>query len=222
MGDHVGSATREEADAPEPGSRVSEILSVGARIFAEKGFDKTSMRDIAVASGVSKALLYHHFENKDQLYAEIAYSSTDHLNKFVLDRVPATGTAAEKIRAFMIAMADFFEQHRLAWIAASTAFWSDPDRHRLATRLRRRKELEGLLRQLLQDGIDSGEFNSIDPAMTGRLILSGINWMHRWYNPERELSPAQIVDSYFETLFAGLQRRNAETCIKTPVAVAGH
>lgn len=107
----------------------------------------------------------------------------------------------------MRATAEFFEQHRWAWIAASTAFWNDPNRHRLVERVRRRKAFEHLLRALLQEGIDRGEFEQFDVAMTGRLILSSINWMHRWYNPEKELHPRGIVDAYYHILMKGLLRR---------------
>ena len=208
MGDMDESYYEESATRAPPSARVREILQVGARIFAEKGFDGTSMRDISQACGISKALLYHHFESKNNLYAQIAFNSSQHLNEFVEQRIPDDGSAAEKIHAFMIAMAMFFEQHRWAWIAASAAFWNDPDRHRLEMRIRRRKALEGRLRTLIQQGIDNGEFNQTDPAMTGRLILSAINWMHRWYNPAGNLTPPEIASTYFETIMQGLARRS--------------
>ncbi|MCB1424406.1 MAG: TetR/AcrR family transcriptional regulator [Zhengella sp.] len=187
--------------------RVRDILRTGARIFAQKGFERTSMRDISEACGISKALLYHHFESKDNLYALIAHNSAQHLYEFVYQRVPEEGTAGDKIRAFMVAMATFFDEYRWAWVASSAAFWSDPDRSRMETRIRQRKQLEGRLRDLIREGVESGEFNDVDPAMTGRLILSGINWMHRWYNPEGPMRPAEIVSAYFDTIYNGLARR---------------
>lgn len=207
MTDDPTSMVKQPDDTPAYSPRVLEILEVGARIFAEKGFDAATMRDVSEASGVSKALLYHHFESKDQFFSQIASRSARRLNDFVIERIPEDGPAAEKIRAFMIAMAEFFEQYRWAWMAASTAFWNDPDRHRQAERMKRRAQLEHTLRSLIQEGVDNGEFNEIDPAMTGRFILSGINWMHRWYNPNKDLSAAQIVDEYFGILFQGMAKR---------------
>ncbi|WP_109467202.1 TetR/AcrR family transcriptional regulator [Albibacillus kandeliae] len=192
---------------PDVSPRVRELLEVGARVFAEKGYDAATMRDVSDASGVSKALLYHHFESKDNFYAQIAFNSSKDLYDFVKENVPEEATASEKVRAFMIAMATFFHEHRWAWIAASTAFWNDPDRHRLEARLKRRKELEHHLRDLIREGVESGEFNDLDPAMTGRLILSSVNWMHRWYNPEKAMTPPQIVDAYFGIILNGLARR---------------
>ena len=203
MTDQVASGT-----APEDDGAVSEkvqfILDTGTTLFAQKGYDATSMRDIATAAGVSKALLYHHFASKEDIYARIAFSATRNLNDFVRARIPEDGPAAEKLRAFMCAAAEFFSEHRSAWVAASNAFWSDPDRHRMERRLARRREFEQMLRDIIREGVASGEFNPVDPAMTGRLVLSGINWMHRWHDPDKALTPEQIVTEYASILLGGV------------------
>jgi len=53
-----------------------QILTHSARLFATKGYDRPSMRDIAEACGISKSLLFHHFTDKDEIYARIALGST--------------------------------------------------------------------------------------------------------------------------------------------------
>lgn len=196
-----------KTDAPVVTERVQEILDIGARIFAEKGYDGTSMRDIAVAAGVSKALLYHHFSSKDDIYARISFNSTRNLYDYVEAQIPAEGSAADKVRAFMIAAATFFAENRSAWIAASTAFWTDPDRHRMERRIARRRAFEQRLRGLIREGVESGEFREIDPAAAGRLILSGINWMHRWYDPKGAMSAEEIVNQYADIVVHGLACR---------------
>ncbi|OWU84517.1 transcriptional regulator [Oceanicola sp. 22II-s10i] len=195
------------ADEPAYSPRVIEILEAGARVFAEKGYDAATMRDVSIASGVSKALLYHHFESKEQFFSQIASRSAKRLNDYVFERIPEDGTASEKVRAFMIATADFFQTYRWAWVASTTAFWNDPERHLQTERMERRAQFEHKLRDLIREGVESGEFNDLDPAITGRLILSSINWMHRWFNPERELTAAQIVEEYYGILLKGLAKR---------------
>jgi len=190
-----------------PGGRIQELLSVGLKLFAEKGFEATTMRDIAKAAGVSKALLYHHFASKDEIYARIYSSATRDLNAHVFAKIPETGSSADKVRAFMIAAASFFAENRSAWIAASNAFWSDPDRERLESRIERRQQFEIFLRDLIREGVEAGEFGDIDPAVAGRLVLSGINWMHRWFDPEKGLSAEEIAGQYADILMGGLVRR---------------
>lgn len=199
-------ATSDAREFDDASDRVRELLEISAQLFAERGYEATSMRDISSAAKVSKALLYHHFANKDDIYARIALSSTKHLNDFVDERIPAEGTASEKIRAFMIATAHFFSQHRAAWIAASNAFWIDRNRQRLDNRMVRRRQFEQRLRELIREGIESGEFRDIDPADAGRLILSSINWMHRWFDPEKTLTAEEIANRYADLILNGMKK----------------
>ncbi|QOZ46982.1 TetR/AcrR family transcriptional regulator [Bradyrhizobium sp. CCBAU 53340] len=192
------------ANQAEASDRVLQILAEAGRLFASKGFEGTSMRDIAVACGISKSLLYHHFSNKDEIYARVAVGSTLELYLFVRDRIP-DGPPAQKIRAFMVATAEYFRRYRWAWIASTTAFWNDPDRHRHKERLTRRDRFENFLRGLIQEAIDAGEIRKVDVPMTGRLILSSLNWMHRWYNPNKSATPEQIADIFFDMIFNGLR-----------------
>ncbi|MDQ8730752.1 TetR/AcrR family transcriptional regulator [Bradyrhizobium sp. LHD-71] len=194
-------------DAPakaDESERVVQILSEAAQIFARKGYEGASMRDIAEACDISKSLLYHHFKSKEEIYSRVAVGATQELYVFVFERVPADKSPSEKIRAFMVATAEYFRRHRWAWIASTTAFWNDPARHRQKERLIRRDRYEKYLRSLIQEAIDAGEVRDMDVAMAGRLILSSLNWMHRWYNPAKSLKPEQIADLYFDMVFNGL------------------
>lgn len=192
------------ANQAEASDRVLQILAEAGRLFASKGFEGTSMRDIALACGISKSLLYHHFSNKDEIYARVAVGSTLELYLFVRDRIP-DGLPSQKIRAFMVATAEYFRRYRWAWIASTTAFWNDPDRTRHKERLTRRDRFENFLRGLIQEAIDAGEIRKVDVPMTGRLILSSLNWMHRWYNPNKSATPEQIADIFFDMIFNGLR-----------------
>lgn len=192
------------ANQAEASDRVLQILAEAGRLFASKGFEGTSMRDIALACGISKSLLYHHFSNKDEIYARVAVGSTLELYLFVRDRIP-DGPPSQKIRAFMVATAEYFRRYRWAWIASTTAFWNDPDRQRHKERLTRRDRFENFLRGLIQEAIDAGEIRKVDVPMTGRLILSSLNWMHRWYNPNKSATPEQIAAIFFDMIFNGLR-----------------
>ncbi len=196
-------AASETSDSSE---RMLQILTESARLFAAKGYDGTSMRDIAEACGISKSLLYHHFTDKDEIYARIALGSTQRHYEFVLDRLPENGTPIERVRAFMTATGDYFQRYRANWIASTAAFWSDPELRRHKERMMWRDRYEGLIRQLIQDAIDAGDFRPVDVPMAGRLVLSSLNWMHRWYKPDKDMTPAQIADSYFDLIFNGLKK----------------
>ncbi len=192
-------------DQTEPSERILQILTESARLFATAGYDGTSMRDIANACGISKSLLYHHFADKDEIFARIALGSTRELCEFVSARIPEDQTPSLRVRAFMIATAEYFQRYRWAWLASTSSFWNDPQARRQKERMMWRDRYEGLLRTLLAEAVEAGEMRAIDVPTTGRLILSALNWMHRWYKPEMQLSATQIVDTYFDIMFNGLK-----------------
>jgi AcrR family transcriptional regulator len=189
---------------PALSDRVVYILTQAAAMFAERGYERTSMRDLADQCGISKSLLYHHFSDKEALYARIALGFTREMHEFVAGRIPADVSVSEKVRHFMIASAEFFERHRLVWIASTAAFWSDPDLRRQGERIVWRDHYEGLLRTLLAEGVARGELRAMDVPIAGRLILSALNWMHRWYKPGEGLDAAQIAEMYHGMVFGGL------------------
>jgi AcrR family transcriptional regulator len=191
-------------NAPGMSERVLHILVEAAALFAERGYERTSMRDLAERCGISKSLLYHHFADKEALYARIALGFTREMHDFVAAHIPADAPAVEKIRQFMLASAAFFERNRLVWIASTAAFWSDPDLRRQSERIQWRDQYEALLRALLAEGVARGELREMDVPVAGRLILSALNWMHRWYQPDQRLDAGQIADMYHGMIFGGL------------------
>jgi TetR/AcrR family transcriptional regulator, cholesterol catabolism regulator len=192
-------------EAGDSAERVLQILSESARLFATNGYDGTSMRDIAEACGISKSLLYHHFTDKDEIFARIALGSTRELYQFVFDRLPEGATPTERLRAFMVATGEYFQRYRWAWLASTSAFWSDPEQRRQKERMMWRDRYEGLVRTLIQQAIDAGEFRPLDVPLAGRLVLSALNWMHRWYKPDKGMPAPQIADAYFDMIFRGMR-----------------
>lgn len=187
--------------------RVLHILTEAAALFAERGYERTSMRDLAERCGVSKSLLYHHFANKEEIYARIALGFMRELQEFVVARIPAEGTARDRVAAFMAASGIFFERYRLVWMVSANEFWTDPLLRHSSERLGRRHEFEGLLRSLLEAGVHSGELTASDVPLAGRLVLSALNWLPRWYDPGGRLDAVTILADYHRMIFDGLSAR---------------
>ena len=68
-----------------------------------------------------------------------------------------------------------------------------------------RDRYEGLIRTLIQEAIDAGEIRPVDVPLAGRLVLSALNWMHRWYKPEKGLAAPEIAEAYFDMILNGLK-----------------
>jgi AcrR family transcriptional regulator len=185
-------------------SRSGRIIEIAAELFAERGYDGTSMRDIAIAAGISKSLLYHHFSDKYEIFSKASESEGSGLNEQVREALVDAANAKVKLLTFMKITARYFEENRLSWMASSQEFWSSGENH-LSLKMRvRRDAFERMLRAILDEGVASGEFRIQDTRMAGRLILSSLNWMQRWYKPGGTKSAQDIAEEYFSLILNGI------------------
>src|SRR5690349_12244108 len=92
------------------------ILASAARLFGERGFEQTSLMDVARAVGVSKAAVYHYFQSKQVLYDEIVIGLLEGLADHVAERVRAEPDPAQRLKTFMLAHADYFDQNYTAFV----------------------------------------------------------------------------------------------------------
>lgn len=201
------------AEAPAPGAspggdaREAQLMGIACRLFARKGYDATSLRDIAEEARITKAALYYYFPNKDALYERVVIESMQALvtaARAAVDRAP---TPTEKLRSFMRASAKRLEEHRDAWLAGSNAFWQASNTGQRGQALLLRDEYEQLLRSCIAAGVAAGELRPVDPAMAGRLILSCLSHLPRWHRLGGTLSSFDVVDQYMDMLLLGLVSR---------------
>jgi AcrR family transcriptional regulator len=97
------------------------VLDAAVAIFAERGFHDASMDEIAERAGVSKPILYTHFESKDGLYEAILRRSRQLLTDRVRGAVQAAGTPEERVWSGIVAFLDVVAEHRDWWIVAQHA-----------------------------------------------------------------------------------------------------
>lgn len=197
-------ATTREADRP------LQLLDIARRLFAQKGYAGTSLRDIASEAGITKAALYHHFPNKEALYDKVVLDGLRALFAYVEQAVAAADGATPKIRAFMRASAENFQSERNQWIASSTTFWSGGSAGHRPAAVQIRDGYEGLLRRCIAEGIASGELRAdLDPGLTGKLLLSVLNQLQRWHKAEGRLTAPQIIDQFVDMILQGIAEPQA-------------
>jgi len=185
-------------------SRQGQLLAIARRIFAQRGFNGTSLRDIAEEAKITKAALYYYFPNKEALYEQVVIESMQSLLDLVSAQVERAGSPTARVRAYLSASADFMDHKRDQWMAGSNAF---RDGSQLASRgvaLHQRDAYEKLLRRCIVDGIAAGEFRAVDPAIAGRLLLSALNHLPRWHSPGGSLSARQVMDQYIDIILVGI------------------
>lgn len=179
------------------------ILDAAADLFARCGYENSSIADLAAALGVSKAAIYHYYPTKRAIYDAIILDVLAGLTASVSEAVSDATSAPERLRAFMIAHARYFESHHPQFVTMLIGYSGmDGGDRKDASRLR--DEYEQLLRTVIAEGMGQGEFRSLDVAAAGRAVLSMLNWMARWYRPGGSQSAEAIAATYFDLLIGGM------------------
>jgi len=194
------------APAESNQTRSEQILDIACRLFGEKGFDRTSLRDISDAAGITKAALYYHFPDKDSLHQKVVIDSLRALITFVRLRLSEVSDPLERVKTYFYATTEFYQNNASAWTAGSNSFWSSSEDRRAAA-VALRDELEGILRDAIRDAIKAGSMRPIDPALAGRFLLGSMNHVMRWHSPNGPLSMRDINEQYLDFALNGMTPR---------------
>jgi AcrR family transcriptional regulator len=179
------------------------ILRAAARLFRERGFADTGMRDIAAAADLSAANLYHYFDGKNDLLFYCQDRALDRMLAAIAAARRASRSAAERLRVVFTAHL----QTLLDEIEGATAHLqvdSLPPAMRNAI-VKKRDRYEHALRRIIADGIDSGELADINPALVARAMLGAMNWTVTWFRPEGPDSAAAVGDVISRYLVRGVE-----------------
>ena len=176
-------------------------------LFGKKGFDGSSINEVAATVGMSKAAVFHYFPTKRDIYDAIIVRTLEGLNERVGEAIASKSTGLDRLKCFMHAHAAYFEENFWSFVTMLIGYGGMATPTLKDEALHLRDAHEARLRQILVEGMASGELRDLDPAETGRAILSMLNWMARWFTPGGGQSATQVADNYFLMIVGGLERR---------------
>jgi len=173
--------------------KKKEILQVAASIFAEKGYEKTTMEDVASQLLMTKGSMYYYFSNKEEMLFEsqmlILEPSIEKISNIKASSLPPV----EKIT-------QLFEEFVLFEISEKTAFslagkleqiYSEEHFQKI---VQKRDEYNQIFDSLLQEGIENNEFFNINVKMARMLLLGALNSIQSWYKPSGKMTPKEIAE----------------------------
>jgi AcrR family transcriptional regulator len=190
---------------PTIDSARTTILTHATRLFAEHGFEQTTLQEVGSSVGLSKAAVYHYFESKQDMYDEIVVGLLDGLLSHVKKALRGASRDDDPIAVFMKAHAAYFEDNLEGFVTLFHGVGGLQAQQRSARQIKIRDRYEKLLRELLAQAAASGRLKIDDVALTAKGILSMLNWMSRWYKPGGARSAVQIAEQYYKILYNGLR-----------------
>src|SRR5215475_5125094 len=194
-------------------NRLDKIYFVSAKIFCEKGYDASSMSDIADAVGITKAGIYHHVKSKQDLLFAIMNFAMDRLEVRVITPAQAIADAEQRLRAIL-------RNHALLIIEGSAPEGYSPltvlndemagltPAHRRKVQQRKRVYLD-LMRDTLRQLKDEGKLKDVDATVAAFSLFGMLLWLSRWYRPDGRLTGEEVANEIEKIALGGLLRPQA-------------
>jgi AcrR family transcriptional regulator len=184
-----------------------EILKSAAAAFRKLGYHGATVEQIASALRMKKGNLYYYFRNKEEILFACHQYSLDRLLALLDDVQQSELSPDEKLRRLIVTFVHTIldELHGTALFLQLEALTPA----HLKTVIVRRDQFDRGMRRVIQEGIVSGSFGSVDPKLLSFAILGAVNWIPRWFNPEGPASSEQIGQIFADYLIGGLRDRRS-------------
>jgi AcrR family transcriptional regulator len=206
----TGRRPRSNGREPREGTlndkRWSEILRGAAEVFSEKGYEATTIEDIASRVGLLKGSLYYYMNNKaDLLFQIITRALSQHLRALQEDPGITDGNAASRLSHFIDRFMTELECGEFASLGAVDIDLRFLGAERLAVIGEARHQIYLLLKRILTLGIAEGAFDpKTDASFAANSILFLVNTTQKWHRPRGAHSMQEVADWYKRFILAGL------------------
>jgi AcrR family transcriptional regulator len=186
-------------------TRRAEICRTAAQIFRDRGYDATSVSDVARALGITKAGLYYYFESKEALLLEITNFGLDRVRAEVIDHVRGIRDPEERLRQLLLRHARIATDGHGAVAQLTDEIRSLPPAMRKKVEQRMRVYLD-LVRTTLVELRNSGRLGDVDPTVATFSIVGMILWLPRWFRQNGRLTQEQAAREIAKLALRGVVR----------------
>lgn len=186
---------------------LDAILDVAVRVFRERGYDGSSLDDVARAAGITKASIYYHVRGKEELLARGVGRALDALFAVLDERPAKTGRAAARLRYIVhrtieTTIDQLPEVALLLRVRGNTAV-----ERRI---MERRRVFDHLIARVMRNAQRQGDFRSdVEARLATRLLFGMLNSITEWYRPGGGLDAPEIAEAIFQVAFEGMKQRPA-------------
>jgi AcrR family transcriptional regulator len=203
--------TRPAADAADRSvASRDKVYEIAAEVFHSKGYDKTSMSDIASAVGLTKAGLYHHVSSKEQLLSTVLDYGMDMTEAYVVKPLESVTDPILRLKTMIeLHLRLILEGRKLAvtGLLHECQGLSAAAQKRIN---RRKKKYVHLVSDIIREVLEKkgGErkngagprLDPVDPKVAALALLGMLNWTYQWYKPTGAVKPDEVIRE-FQSLF---------------------
>lgn len=187
-------------------SRLSrdDVIQAAGRLFANRGYHATSMRDLGNELGILGGSVYAHVASKEELLVEVVQRAGRLFGESAEQAMVSSEHPREQLRALIRGHIGVVLAHReesQTFLNETTAL-SESNRHAI---VRERDTYEARFRSVITNGIADGTFRpDLDANLAASFVLSILNAIERWYQPDGRVDPSSLSDELHMFAISGI------------------
>jgi len=187
-----------------------EILRAAETIFSERGYQATTLDELAAAARISRATFYSYFPSKEELlrrmYRQVISTTQASIERIAREDLPAP----ERLRRIVRFLVSYLAAHKPLMQVFFSELLSLPSTMSRSVAQANRAFCE-VIERVVEEGVRTGVFIPLHPKRFTYMLLGACNWMHRWYRPGGEWTPDMIAEEIIRILESGCLKQQTET-----------
>jgi len=194
------------------------MLEAARRLFWEKGYNATSMREIAIVYGCRPANIYNFFSDKEEILFEVLREEMERIIHPIKHLEEEDGVSPiEQLRLIIEShLKVTLSYRRSSGLLFDVALDSlSPDKRK--TIIDFRDTYDRIIRKVIRRGIDTGVLPGVDVRLAGFMIASMITRTRIWFHPKKGVSVGELADFIFKFAFNGLRGQGPKVFKKNPL-----
>jgi AcrR family transcriptional regulator len=186
-------------------TRKEVIIAEAAKLFREKGFSATSMRDLAEHVGVEAASLYNHISSKAEILQEICFKVANqfmtHIEEVDNSQLSAIAKIEEILRFHIRQMVEHYEE-----VYVSDREWKHLTEPYMQNMQSQRRAYRQRIALIIEDGIRKGEIKPIDAPTAVLIMLHAVSGIESWHRSTKKIEGNVLEDNMVMILVEGLKK----------------
>ena len=187
----------------------NRVFEVAAEVFHRKGYDNTSMSDVATAAGLTKAGLYHHVMSKESLLYTVLDYGLDLTASYVVKPLEEIADPLERLKTMIELHLHLVLEERnleVTGLLHECKTLSASDRARIN---RRKKDYVRMTTDLIADVIKKYNVKDVNPKLAAFALLGMLNWTYQWYKASGDIRRDEIVSGFQQMFLRGILGHSA-------------
>ena len=185
-------------------NKKQELLKKISELFAKKGYEKTSIRDIAAHLGMTNAGLYYYFRNKQEMLIDIMNYGIEDALLTMRRELPHIKSAEDKIAWIIRAQIKFYSENKSQTKASIHERGALEAKYAKIIGEKERKYVD-FIKQVVWQIIQENPHISISVEVATFCLLGMLNWLVHWYNPGGKVSPDELASNITNIFLKGLK-----------------